>query len=415
MSEAAFTESSLHPARSDCSSRRECGRSVGVSTVRRALLVVSVMATTTAAQGRLQPAGSLLEARAQHTATLLADGRVLVAGGRGRDATDTLGSTELFDPKTNGWRRGPPMTTARAGHTATLLDDGRVLVVGGTAPARDGSARLDALDSAEVFEPKTNTWRLVGPLAEARNGHTATKLADGSVLVVGGARPVHQHLASVERFDPSRETFSKAASLSLGRWLHEAVRLGDGSVVVVGGRSNQVATASGPTPRPGLPLDAVERFEPDAGVWAPLPSLTEPRQRTAVVSLGRRVVVFGGQTTTMSTNYVEWWEGPAAEWVQAPTHLSVPIAGHTATALPSGDVLLVGGEPPQAVDTVRVQRWVASSQRWCLAGALRTARKSHAATALKDGTVLVSGGTSAGLAEASTERWMPEKGECVEP
>jgi hypothetical protein len=386
-----------------------------VSTVHRALLfVAAVVASMAAAQGRLVAAGALLEARAQHTATLLADGRVLVAGGRGRDATDTLASTELFDPKTNAWAKGPTMTTPRAGHTATLLDDGRVLVVGGTAPARDGSARLDALETAELFDPKTNGWRLVGSLADARNGHTATKLADGSVLVVGGARPVHQHLASVERFDPGREVFSAAAPLSLGRWLHDAVRLADGSVVVLGGRSNHV-TASAPVPKTGVPLDAVERFEPDAGVWAAVPALTEPRQRTAVVALGPRVVVFGGQTSTMSTNYVEWWEAPGAAWAQAPTHLSVPIAGHTATALSSGDVLVVGGEPPQAVDTPRVQRWVASSQRWCLAGALRTSRKGHSATRLKDGSVLITGGTSAGLAEASAERWVPAKGECVEP
>ena len=379
-------------------------------------LAVTLVSVAASGQGRLQPAGALAEARAQHTATLLADGRVLVAGGRGADATATLASTELFDPKTNAWRAGPPMTTARAGHTATLLDDGRVLVVGGTAPARDGSARLEALDSAEVFDPAKRTWQRVGALAEARNGHTATKLADGSVLVVGGARPVHQHLSSVERFDPVTASFSRAASLGLGRWLHDAVRLADGSVVVLGGRSNQLRSEGGvATPKPGLPLDAVERFDVDAGTWAPLPALTEPRQRTAVVALGAKVVVFGGQTSTMSTNYVEWWQAPAGEWAQSATHLSVPIAGHTASVLPSGDVLVVGGEPPQAVDTARVQRWVPSTQRWCLAGTLKVSRKAHAATVLKDGSVLVSGGTSAGLAEASAERWVPVKGECVEP
>jgi hypothetical protein len=93
----------------------------------------------------------------------------------------------------------------------------------------------------------------------------------------------------------------------------------------------------------------------------------------------------------------------------------VPIAGHTASVIGSGDVLVVGGEPPQAVDTARAQRWVAASQKWCLAGTLRTSRKAHAATVLKDGSVLLSGGTSAGLAEASVERWSPAKGECVEP
>jgi N-acetylneuraminic acid mutarotase len=383
---------------------------------RAAAVLALVWALLAPAQGRLTPAGALREARSQHTATLLADGRVLVAGGRGGDATATLASTELFDPKTSVWLPGPPMTSPRAGHTGTLLDDGRVLVVGGTAPARDGTPRLEALDSAEVFDPKTKAWRAVGALADARNGHTATKLLDGTVLVVGGARPVHQHLSTVERFDPARNTFSTAAPLAQGRWLHDAVRLADGSVVVLGGRSNQGAVDAGaPLPKPGVALDTAERFDTATGRWDAVPPLTEPRQRTAVIGVGHRVIVFGGQTTTMSTNYVEWWEPGATGWTQLQSHLSVPIAGHTASVIGSGDVLVVGGEPPQAVDTARAQRWVAASQKWCLAGTLRTSRKAHAATVLKDGSVLLSGGTSAGLAEASVERWSPAKGECVEP
>lgn len=366
--------------------------------------------------GHVAPAGTLSTPRSHHTATVLADGRVLVAGGRGQAATETLASTELYDPATNGWRPGPPMTTARAGHTATALLDGRVLVVGGTAPAADGSSRFEALASAEVFDPKKNAWAAVGPLAEARNGHTATRLDDGSVLVIGGARPVHVHLASVERFDPKANTFSPRRPLGQGRWLHEAVALKDGSVVVLGGRSNQAAGDGGaPLPKPGLAVPTVERYDATNGVWHPVPEMTEPRQRTAVVSDGDRVIVFGGQTTTMSTNYVEWWEPGGEGWAQSKSHLSVPIAGHTATRLPSGDVLVAGGEPPSAVDTARVQRWEHTAQRWCLSGQLKTARKAHTATLLKDGSVLFAGGTSAGMPEGTAERWFPTKGACVEP
>jgi len=378
--------------------------------------LVLLVCSLVVAQGRVSPAGALLTARTQHTATLLLDGRVLVVGGRSVSATETLETTELFDPATARWSAGPPMKTGRAGHSATLLNDGRVLVVGGAAPAADGSSRFEALAAAEVFDPKTSRWSEVGALAEARNGHTATRLLDGSVLVVGGARPVHQHLASVERFDPKTNTFAPWRPLATGRWLHDAALLKDGSVVVLGGRSNAVKSASGEAaPRPGLAVASVERLDVMSGVWHPVPELGEPRQRTAVVSLGDRVVVFGGQTTTMSTNYVEWWAPGGEGWVQPKDHLAVPIAGHTATLLPSGDVLIAGGEPPSAVDTARVQRWTPGSERWCLAGELKTARKAHTATLLKDGSVLIAGGTSAGMAEASAERWTPVKGACVEP
>lgn len=377
-----------------------------------ALLICSVVV----AQGKVSAAGVLTTPRSHHTATALPDGRVLVAGGRSQSATEALVSTELYEPARNAWKPGPPMAFARAGHTATALLDGRVLVVGGTAPAADGSSRLDALASAEVFDPKQGTWTTVGALEEPRNGHTATLLADGSVLVVGGARPMHQHLTSVERFDPATNTFSTRRPLAMGRWLHEAVRLKDGSVVVLGGRSNQATREDGtPTPKPGIAIATVERFDAQSGVWHHVPEMTEPRQRTAVVTDGARVIVFGGQTTTMSTNYVESWEPGSDGWTQAKSHLTVPIAGHTATFLASGDVLVAGGEPPSAVDTSRVQRWMHEAQRWCLAGQLKTARKAHTATLLKDGSVLFAGGASAGMPEGTAERWFPAKGECVEP
>lgn len=374
----------------------------------------SVLCVAVLSQGKVSPAGALSTPRTQHTATLLADGRVLVVGGRSLSAT--VASTELFDPATNGWKAGPSLVTPRAGHTATLLRDGRVLVVGGTGPAADGSSRFEAIATAEVLDARAQQWAVVGTLAEARNGHTATRLLDGSVLIVGGARPVHVHLTSVERFDPATNAFSARRPLAIGRWLHDAVLLRDGSVVVLGGRSNhQLQADAGAMPKPGLATATVERYDAESGVWHPVPEMTEPRQRTAVVGFGDRVAVFGGQSTTMSTNYVEWWAPGAEGWSQPKSHLSVPIAGHTATLLPSGDVLVLGGEPPSAIDTARAQRWEPEAQRWCLAGQLKTSRKGHAATVLADGSVLITGGTSAGLIEGSAERWSPSKGPCVEP
>jgi hypothetical protein len=153
---------------------------------------------------------------------------VLVAGGRGGDATATLASTELFDPKTSVWLPGPPMTSPRAGHTGTLLDDGRVLVVGGTAPARDGTPRLEALDSAEVFDPKTKAWRAVGALADARNSMAEVRVVGSARQAVGSARQVVGSARRVEaragRAGVSPRAAAPSAGRTAARWCHGCTR-----------------------------------------------------------------------------------------------------------------------------------------------------------------------------------------------
>ena len=122
--------------------------------------------------------GSLATARAQHTATLLNDGRVLVAGGL--DATDTpLASTEIYSPASGTWAAGPPMGTARELPSATLLADGRVLVAGGWNAG-------GVLATAEIFDPVANSWSSAGTMMSSRVLHSATLLGDGRVLAAGG-------------------------------------------------------------------------------------------------------------------------------------------------------------------------------------------------------------------------------------
>jgi hypothetical protein len=127
------------------------------------------------------------------------------------------------------------------------------------------------------------------------------------------------------------------------------------------------------------------------------------------------LIVIGGQTATSSTNYAETWNPGQTGWQAFENHLSMSLSSHTGTRLPSGDLVVIGGEPPNAVDTTRVQRWVLASTTWCLAGELKTARKQHTATLLGDGRVLVVGGTSSGLPEKTAELWSPGTGKCDEP
>ncbi len=190
--------------------------------------------TETAAADLYQPAteefvgiGRMAAPRAGHTATLLPDGRVLVAGGAYFDAGSgavRVAGAELFDPLGGTFSPAPPMRTPRSDHTATLLADGSVLIVGGVSDPLRGTQVL----AAERFDPIANRFVAAGPLASGRAGHTATLLADGSVLVVGDG-------ASAVRWDPAQHAFVDGATIAPDRAGHTAVRLADGSVLVAGG------------------------------------------------------------------------------------------------------------------------------------------------------------------------------------
>ena len=151
--------------------------------------------------------GSLATARDDHTATLLPNGKVLVAGGY--DGSGTLASAELYDPASGTWTATGSLATARYRHTATLLPNGKVLVAG-------GSDNSGALASAELYDPASGTWTATGSLATARDCHTATLLPNGKVLVAGGFDGSGS-LASAELYDPASGTWTATGSLATAR------------------------------------------------------------------------------------------------------------------------------------------------------------------------------------------------------
>jgi len=180
--------------------------------------------------------GFLRTARTGHTATLLPDGKVLVAGGCNNlqssevFCNNFLASAEMYDPGTRTFTLVQSMTTARRGHTATLLPDGRVLISGGM----DGAG---GLPSAEIYNPETGLFTATGDMAGARTGHTATLLPDGKVLVAGGKSD--GYLAAGEVYDPAAGTFSPLAStMSAFRAGHSATPLAGGRVLLAGGRND---------------------------------------------------------------------------------------------------------------------------------------------------------------------------------
>ncbi len=179
--------------------------------------------------GAWTAAAPMSEARVNHTATALRDGRVLAVGGGGVDGPYS-NTAEIYDPGADAWTAASSMSVGRAFHTATLLADGRVLVVGGK-----GKRTL-----AEVYDPAADAWSAAGETELPRAEHAATLLADGRVLVTGGVG----HLAPSEVFEPESLSWTTVGSLRTGRYRHGAARLTDGRIVVMGGTGGDGILAS---------------------------------------------------------------------------------------------------------------------------------------------------------------------------
>ena len=177
---------------------------------------------------------SLASARFLHTATLLQDGMVLIAGGSENplvtraDAFTASASAELYDAASGMWSATGSLKMDRIEHTATLLQNGKVLVAGGVS-------NFNVLASAELYDPATGTWSPTGSLNTARFCHSATLLQNGMVLVAGGEDGNGDVSASTELYDPATGTWIESASLTTARRLHAATLLQNGKVLIIGG------------------------------------------------------------------------------------------------------------------------------------------------------------------------------------
>jgi Kelch motif len=204
-------------------------------------------------RGSWSATGNMIAERSYSTATRLLDGTVLVAGGWTHNReSETLASAELYDPSTEQWTATGAMIEARAGGTATRLQDGRVLVAGGGILPTPNAAEL----SAEVYDPSTGSWTATASMGgEAHLGATATLLSDGTVLATGGGM-----LPSAEVYDPSAGSWTATASMGEAHLGASATLLADGTVLLAGGYIFSNAEESNQ-----IPLGSAELYEPGSG------------------------------------------------------------------------------------------------------------------------------------------------------
>jgi hypothetical protein len=259
--------------------------------------------------------------RSGHTATRLPSGSVLIAGGSS-SSTVNLASAELFGPGTATFTATGDMTTARSLHTATLLSNGMVLIAGGwSVPAPFAS---NFVTSAELFDPVTRTFTATGDMITPRLAFTATLLTNGMVLMVGGQNS-GGYLASAELYDPSTGTFTAAGSMGVARAYHTATLLNDGTVLIAGGGSNGF-------------LARAELYDPDTGKFTPTGSMTTPRgYHTATLLNDGVVLVAGGYNGGWTLAGADLYD-PAAETFTATSDMTTPRQYHTGTLLHDGRV-----------------------------------------------------------------------------
>src|ERR1017187_1316793 len=306
-----------------------------------------------------------------HTATLLTNGMVLIAGGytiNPYNNTVLSLDTDLYDPASDTWGLPGNLNDYHDGHTATLLTNGQVLVAGG------------GVSSAELYNPVTGVWTFTGSLVAVRSDHTATRLPNGKVLVAGGASN-GVTLASAELYDPATGHWTATGSLNTVRDGPTATLLSNGKVLAAVGYGTDypaVATSS-------------ELYDPATGVWTPPGSLGAARAgHTATLLPNGKVLVAGGATNGSELASAEMYDPATGHWT-ATGSLGAARSGHTATLLPNGKVLVVGGYSTNDV-SFSSDLYDPATGTWSPAASLGAWVFGHTATLLANGQVLVAGG-----------------------
>ena len=274
--------------------------------------------------GTFTPTGSMNVGHNFHTATLLDNGKVLIAGGI-TDNNAAIPTAELYDPATGTFSLTGNMNSGRYHHTATLLQNGTVLMASGVTTI-----------TAEIYDPSTGTFSPTGSMNELHESGAAVLLNDGKVLVAGGLNSTG-YTATSELFDPAVGAFTLTGSMNATRDLFTATLLNNGKVLVAGGVSDGSVSAG------------AELYDPATGVFTPTGFLNSGRLRhSATLLTNGTVLITGGDMSSIAVGGSAELYDPSAGTFAMAGSLNTIRASHTATLLANGTILIVGGTTSEA-------------------------------------------------------------------
>ncbi len=350
-------------------------------------LTLHAAAPSSPTAGSLNSGPPMLEPRSGHSATLLPDGKVMIAGGMRRNQ-DFYKSTELYDPATGKFERSGDMTMARVGQAAVLLPSGKVLIAGGWIGH-------GCTDSAELYDPATRQFTTIARMTTRRGRPSATLLPDGDILIAGGGdHDSPGGISSAELFHSATLSFLAISPMHSARIAHTATLLKDGRVLIVGGRGETLAAVA-------------ELYDPKTKKFSETGRLLTARYKhTAGLLPDGRVLIAGGSDERD-------WNGQLSS-----TEIYDPATGKFSAAaamndarfkLPEESVALNTGQLIIAGGSREVEIFDPSSGRFQVAvGQMHDLRHFMTETKLKDGTVLLAGGyPNNDLATAETWLFRP--------
>jgi len=321
------------------------------------------------ASGTFSPVGAMAQARQGHTATLLPDGTVLIAGGsKNIGFRSELASAEIYDPVAATFRETGPMTTPREGHSATLLRDGRVLIAGGSANG------VTTLASAETYDYRSGRFISIAPMSVPRETHSATLLKNGTVLIAGGGRGGmpggYIAYTTAEVFDPARNLFAPLTShMTTDRVAPAAALLDDGRVLIAGGKSGKIRSPfGGASLFYFTPQETAEVFDPETRSFVAVGAMSKAHYLGVATKLNNGMVLITGGWTANGGLV----GGVRAADLFDPTRNDFSGGGdshigrlnQTATLLPNEDVMVAGGIDRDGNVTATVEFYASKSGEW---------------------------------------------------
>jgi hypothetical protein len=334
--------------------------------------------------GAVSPASPMLEPRSGHSATLLLNGKVLIAGGMRRNQ-DFYRSAELFDPATGKFQSTGTLNLARVGHAAVLLRSGKVLIAGGWSG-------FTGTDSAELYDPSTGNFASVGKMTSRRGRPSATLLQNGDVLIAGGGdHDTPGGIASAEVFHSDTLKFEAVGSMHYARIAQTATLLGDGRVLIAGGRGDAVTAAA-------------ELYDPKTKQFVPTGSLHVARYKhTAGLLPDGRVLIAGGSDErdwNGALSSAEIYDPHTGRFTAAASlndsRFKLP---DVAEPVGSGELLVAGGSKRVEIYDPHAGKFLAAE------GQLSDAWHFMTETRLEDGRVLLAGGY-ANNDKATAQTWI---------